>query len=143
MPDEAYFKKLPNGDDLEIGSTPCPHKASAVTDYEEVWRDVTAKPLAASSWILQSQDETSFVGRVGNVFLAIRKDSDGAFSVRKDALNSLTNSWDSSFKSHAVDLLPDTDDSVKAVEAEGEGLVEGNKVQIGDGNFVVRAFAAQ
>ncbi|KAM0546725.1 hypothetical protein ACHAPJ_010653 [Fusarium lateritium] len=140
VPDEAYFNKLPSGDDIEIGSTPCPHKDGAVTDYEEVWRDITSQPLTASSWILQSQDGTTFVGRVGNVYLAIRKGADGSFSARRDTTKSLSDVWENLFESDTANILPGADDSIKAVEEAGQGLVKRGSVQIGDNQFVVRAY---
>ncbi|KAJ4248417.1 hypothetical protein NW762_012754 [Fusarium torreyae] len=140
VPDEAYFNKLSNGDDIEIGSTPCPHKDGAVTDYEEVWRDITSNPLKTSSWILQSQDGSTFIGRVGDVYFAIRKDADGSFSARKSTPKSSSDTWESLFESNTASVLPRADDAIKAVEAVRQGLDRGSSVQIGDIEFIVRAF---
>ncbi|CVK98832.1 uncharacterized protein FMAN_08414 [Fusarium mangiferae] len=140
VPDEAYFNKLSNGDDIEIGSTPCPHKDGAVTEYEEVWRDITPKPLNASSWILQSQDGMTFVGKVGNVYLAIKKGADGSFLARKDTLNFSSNSWENVFRFDNASVLPRADDAIKAVEAAGRDLDRGSSLQIGEDGFIVRAF---
>ncbi|EPE04122.1 neutral amino acid transporter [Ophiostoma piceae UAMH 11346] len=98
VPDDAHFEKLPNGDDLEIGVTPAPHKGGELTAYEEVWRDVTAVEDVASgkptlSWILQSIDGTVFIGKAGHVYLAIHKSSDeqgGLFSACREDYDTAT-----------------------------------------------------
>ncbi|KAK6087032.1 neutral amino acid transporter [Seiridium cupressi] len=115
IPDDAHFEKLPNGDDLEIGTTPCPHKGGVPTDYEEVWRDITAKKSADElSWILQSSDGTTFIGKVGGIFLAIRKTSHGDFAaLREDRQD---DNWATTYQSDGKAGLPQATQCIEAIE---------------------------
>lgn len=139
VPDEAHFEKLPNGDDLEIGTTPAPHLGGVPTAYEEVWRNVTSKRSPDElSWILQSSDGTTFVGKVGNIYLAIRKASDG-FSARREDRHGVDGGWNVVFESIAgVAGLPKATVVIDAVESTGQTWVEGQGVTIGDTEFVFR-----
>ncbi|KAL6399452.1 neutral amino acid transporter [Ilyonectria robusta] len=138
VPDEAYFVKLENGDDLEIGSTPCPHKDGAVTAYEEVWRDITANMQAGDqSWILQSSDGTTFIGKVGTLYLAIKKDTDGTFTARKEELNG---TWRVSFESEGH-ALPQVLQVLKEFEVEGREWAVGQKAVIAGIEYEVRGFS--
>lgn len=138
VPDEAYFVKLENGDDLEIGSTPCPHKDNAVTAYEEVWRDITANMQAGDqSWILQSSDGTTFIGKVGTIYLAIKKDVDGMFTARKEELDG---TWRVSFESEGH-ALPQVSQVLKEFEVEGRDWAVGQKAVIAGIEYEVRGFS--
>lgn len=138
MPDEAYFVKLENGDDLEIGSTPCPHKDGAVTAYEEVWRDITANVQTGDqSWILQSSDGTTFIGKVGSIYLAIKKDMDGTFTARKEELNG---TWRVSFESERQGL-PQVSQVLKEFEVKGRDWAVGQKAVIAGIEYEVRGFS--
>lgn len=138
MPDEAYFVKMENGDDLEIGSTPCPPKDGAVTAYEEVWRDITAKMQSGDqSWILQSSDGTTFIGKVGSIYLAIKKGVDGTFSARKEELDG---AWRVSFESEGQSL-PQVTQVLKAFEVEGRDWAVGEKAIIAGIEYEVRGFS--
>ncbi|KAK7416657.1 hypothetical protein QQZ08_011923 [Neonectria magnoliae] len=105
-PDEASFTKLPNGDELEVGETKCPHKNDAMTPYEEVWRDVTAhdKP-EEPSWILRSSEGNTFIGRVGNIYQANTKGGNG-FAARREDFVQGTGEWDISFDSGNSGAIP-------------------------------------
>ncbi|KAH7000676.1 hypothetical protein EDB80DRAFT_811980 [Ilyonectria destructans] len=138
VPDEAYFVKLENGDDLEIGSTPCPHKDGAVAAYEEVWRDITANMQAGDqSWILQSSDGTTFIGKVGSIYLAIKKDMDGTFAARKEELNG---TWRVSFESEGQGL-PQVTQVLKEFEVKGRDWAVGHKAVIAGIEYEVRGFS--
>ncbi|CAH0005078.1 unnamed protein product [Clonostachys byssicola] len=140
VPDEAHFEKLPNGDDLEIGSTPCPHKGGALTEYEEVWRDITSRKQPEDpSWILQSADGTTFIGRVGTIYLAIRKSETGNFSARREDLSSSNQTWEVTFESGKVELLPRASSALKQIGATEK--VENGTLQVDDINYIVKAFS--
>ncbi|KPM38682.1 hypothetical protein AK830_g7884 [Neonectria ditissima] len=140
IPDEAHFIKLENGDDLEVGTTPCPHKNGAMTAYEEVWRDITA-PISSDdqSWILQSSHEATFIGKVGNIYLAIRKGSDGSFAARKEDFEG---DWTISFESGHVQELPRVKQVLEEFEVEGSDRAEGRKVKIASTEYVVKALGS-
>lgn len=88
-PDEGSFSKLPNGDDLEIGSMPCPEKGGVITPYEEVWRKIPPSPGSDLSWILQSfGDGKTFIGRIGGGFIALKQGEKEFIAVNE--------TWDSS-----------------------------------------------
>ncbi|KAH6871644.1 hypothetical protein B0T10DRAFT_611192 [Thelonectria olida] len=111
-PDEASFTKLPNGDELEVGETKCPHKNDAMTAYEEVWRDVTTHENPDEpSWILRSREGNTFIGRVGNICQANSKGTHG-FSARREDFSKESAEWETSFEEgnttsipHVVDVL--------------------------------------
>ncbi|KAH7165322.1 hypothetical protein EDB81DRAFT_778975 [Dactylonectria macrodidyma] len=86
--DEGKFEKLPNGDDLETGSMPCAEKNNHITPYEEVWRQIHPTLRADRGWILQADSDgtTIFLGCFGGIFLAMKQDASGVFSVRKEEL---------------------------------------------------------
>ncbi|KAF4119481.1 hypothetical protein GMORB2_4746 [Geosmithia morbida] len=141
VPDDAHFEKLPNGDDLEIGTTPAPHLENIPTDYEEVWRDITAKKNPNElSWILQSEDGTAFVARVGNIYLAIRKASGEALAARRQDRKSVDGKdvWNVTFESGDTATLPQAVDASLVIEASGR-FSEGQKVKIGPTNYISRA----
>ncbi|CAG9954252.1 unnamed protein product [Clonostachys rosea f. rosea IK726] len=140
VPDEAHFERLPNGDDLEIGSTPCPHKGGALTEYEEVWRDTTSRKEPGDlSWILQSADGTTFIGRVGTIYLAIRKSETGDFSARREDLSSSSQTWEVTFESGKVESLPRASSALKQIGATKR--VEHGTLHVDDINYIVRAFS--
>ncbi|KAH8200344.1 hypothetical protein TruAng_005497 [Truncatella angustata] len=144
VPDEAHFEKLPNGDDLEVGITPCPHKGGAQCDYEEVWRDITAKSSTDEpSWILQSRDETAFIGKIGSIFLAIRKSSNRAFSARREDRNISSQKWDTTYEFGNAIELPRVDQVIEIIEMAGEVWVEGQMVNIGETGYIFKAVSAE
>lgn len=89
-PDVGVFEKLPNGDDLETGEMVCPEQGGVVMPYEEVWREIDPPPgpdlIAngiANSWILQSTDGMSFIGKTGGLFIALKQNSN-TFAARRE-----------------------------------------------------------
>lgn len=101
-PDQGTFSQLPNGDDLETGTMPCPEKGNVMTDYEEVWRDlpVTGESGGRAAWIVQSVDDvegTTFVGRLGNAFMAFRKSRDGSFFAKREEWGEKENRWQTKY----------------------------------------------
>ncbi|KAK1531607.1 hypothetical protein CPAR01_11256 [Colletotrichum paranaense] len=139
VPDDAYFEKLPNGDDLEIGTTPCPHKNGVPTDYEEVWRDVTKRgPNDTPSWILQSKDGMTFIGKVGVIYLAIRKASATEFAARREDYDSHHGIWKRTFESENDGSMPKASAVVTMVDNEAQTSVDGGLVSIGGVEFVFR-----
>ncbi|CAH0059085.1 unnamed protein product [Clonostachys solani] len=140
VPDEAHFEKLPNGDDLEIGTTPCPHNGGALTEYEEIWRDITSrKEQDDPSWILQSADGTTFIGRVGAIYLAIRKSETGDFCARREDLSSSSQSWEVTFESGKVELLPRAIGALQQLGAAER--VEHGTLQLDNISYIVKAFS--
>lgn len=154
VPDEAHFERLPNGDDLEIGVTPAPHRKGEPTAYEEVWRDITVSLTTANkalgfSWILSSLDASVFIGKVGDVFLAIHKaphDQGGVFSAYREQYDLVRGTWVQKYicsGSTALDCIvssrpPTAVESVLAITNAGT-VVAGQKVIIGLESFIVCA----
>lgn len=45
-----------------------------VAPYEEIWREYPEPPSDDCSWILQSEDKFTFLGRIGGYYLALQQD---------------------------------------------------------------------
>ncbi|KAE8154563.1 hypothetical protein BDV25DRAFT_135733 [Aspergillus avenaceus] len=88
--DCGTFTTLANGDDLETGSMPRPDVPGApMTEYEEVWRELTFRegpegPGKGVSWVLESKYEVgigegevevarTFLARVWGTYLVVRQ----------------------------------------------------------------------
>ncbi|RSL88337.1 hypothetical protein CDV31_016079 [Fusarium ambrosium] len=135
IPDDAHFEKLPNGDDLEIGTYPL---GGIPTDYEEVWRDITQKKSAEElSWILQSSDGSGFIGKVGSIFLAIQK-TQGGFAARREDRGATGGTWKLTFEDGETAGLPTATQSSEAIETQGSSWTEGQTVEIGGAEYVFR-----
>ncbi|KAH6987152.1 hypothetical protein EDB80DRAFT_731432 [Ilyonectria destructans] len=137
-PDEASFTKLPNGDELEVGETKCPHKNDAMTAYEEVWRDVTAheKP-EEPSWILRSSEGNTFIGRVGIIYQANSLDANG-FSARREDFVKDAGEWDISFAAGNAVSIPRVADVLKELSLKPKWSI-GEKVTVSGHEFSVIA----
>ncbi|KAH8897596.1 hypothetical protein GQ53DRAFT_837472 [Thozetella sp. PMI_491] len=142
-PDEGSFEKLPNGDDLETGCMPCPERNNEITPYEEVWR---ALPLPAGlerGWVLQGKhgNATSFLGRVGGIFVAMRQRTDGSFAVSKEELVSdvgQPQQWVGQYRSGGHDL-PSLE-RLGVAEFDGESMWKiDDQVEIEGQGYIVRA----
>ncbi|KAH0432222.1 hypothetical protein CcaCcLH18_06577 [Colletotrichum camelliae] len=142
VPDDAYFEKLPNGDDLEIGTTPCPHKGGAPTDYEEMWRDITSKSSPSeTSWIIQSKDGMIFIGKVGGIYLAIQKCAGRSFAARREDRHVSSASWEVSFESGDVSRLPRAFQVVEVLEKTSQTWAINQEITINGGDYVFRGFS--
>ncbi|KAK1635509.1 hypothetical protein BDP81DRAFT_481840 [Colletotrichum phormii] len=139
VPDDAHFERLPNGDDLEIGTTPCPHKDGVRTDYEEVWRDVTTRGAdSRPSWILQSKDGATFIGKVGHIYLAVHKASGVEFAARREDYESEHGIWKCAFESGNQAKVPKSSAVVTLADEEAQKSVDGDVVSIDGVDFVFR-----
>lgn len=104
--DDAKFKTLPNGDDLEYGEF---NQDGTSVPYEEVWRDVTNAVSVDGddcAWILQSVDGSTFLGKVGGIYMGMSRTEDGRFGVRKEVCDKTTGSWKIEFESGPVVDIP-------------------------------------
>lgn len=142
-PDEATWDwdKLGNGDAFEAGTAVCPSRNDELTSYEEIWRNITRKGPLTSSWILQSEEGTTFLGLVGGTFLGIRSNSDGSFGARREEWDPEQRSW--SFKlerGHCVGI-PEVEAVLKDLPAQlsAENLRVGATVSVAGVNYAVRA----
>lgn len=143
-PDEAKIEKLPNGDELESGVTPAPHKDNIPTAFEEVWRDVTTKKTHTElSWILQSSDENTFIGKVGNIYVTNRKSATGFAARREDRADAEGNdTWTVTFQSENGTGLPSATQAVAAIDSPGQSWTNGQNVDIAGVNYIFRAVSA-
>lgn len=132
--DEAAFRTLPNGDDLEFGTF---SMGGLPTAYEEIWRDVTQEQAGdGTSWILESSDGTAFLGKVGNVFLGMSQKEAASFVVWKEILNN--GEWESVFHSGVVAGFPTATDTVQAIVSAGQGRQAGKVINVKNAEFVLR-----
>ena len=119
--DEATFTSLPNGDDLESGIFV---KDDQPTAYEEVWRDVTDDEAKRTpSWIVQSEDGSVIYGKVGSIFMGMRRDEQGRFEVRREDYDLSKQCWKPVFEggTRAAQGLEPAEDMVRLVEGPEEG----------------------
>lgn len=120
--------------------TPAPHNNNIPTAYEEVWRDITARKRPSDlSWILQSTDGSAFVGKVGGIYLAIRKTSAGFAALRED---DTTEGWSTTFKSKGGEDLPSAKQAIEAVEVTGQSWAEGQTLELQSTSYVFRAVSS-
>ncbi|KAL2694895.1 hypothetical protein Neosp_001484 [[Neocosmospora] mangrovei] len=107
-PDEGKFQPLANGDDLETGSMPCVEKGNQVTPYEEVWRELQPNHGMNRGWILQGKadGDNVFLGQYGGIYLAMRQNKEGVFSVLKEELTNVQGrlQWKSVYQSGDLKL---------------------------------------
>ncbi|KAH7121459.1 hypothetical protein EDB81DRAFT_952215 [Dactylonectria macrodidyma] len=137
-PDEASFTKLPNGDELEVGETKCPHKNDEMTAYEEVWRDVTAHDRPEEpSWIMRSSEGNTFIGRVGNIYQANSLSADG-FSARREDFSKETEEWNLSFDAGNATTIPRVSDVLRELNVKAKWSI-GDKVTVGGHEFAIIA----
>lgn len=70
---------------------PCIEKGNQVTPYEEVWRELQPNHGMNRGWILQGKADGDdvFLGQYGGIYLAMRQNKDGVFSVLKEELSNL------------------------------------------------------
>jgi len=140
-PDSGTFSTLPNGDDLEIGSMPCPTRNNAITDYEEIWHSLAPLPgpanLPSVGWILQSEDGKCFVSRIGGGFIGMReaKGEKRGFGVRHEEWSD--GEWQVKFVGEEVQVPSMSE--VAESELKGEGKwKEGNVVEISGEKFILQ-----
>lgn len=134
-PDEGEFTKLPNGDYFETGSMPYAEKGNAVTQYEEVFRELMPFPGPKHAWILQSMDGKTFLGRAAGRFMALSQNDGGGFSARSEEWNE-QEGWKTKYAIGNIDGVP---------SLAGGPLIEGDwtwkvgaKVEIRGAGYVVR-----
>lgn len=142
-PDVGSFTSLPNGDDLETGSMPCPEKGNAMTEYEEVWRDLPIPSSEGFSWIMQSVDRkgTTFVGRVAGYFLAFEQSYDGSFSAKRQDLDAQSNVWNVTY-SIGNGRMPLIEECTEASTQFGSQWTIGDIVPIAGDQYRVVALKA-
>ncbi|KAI5456892.1 hypothetical protein BGZ63DRAFT_365636 [Mariannaea sp. PMI_226] len=128
-PDEASFTKLPNGDELEVGETKCPHKNDAMTPYEEVWRDVTSHANPEEpSWIIRSREGNTFIGRVGNISQANSLGPNG-FSARREDFSRESGQWEATFEGGHATTIPRVAEVLKEMKQKSSWSI-GDSVTI-------------
>lgn len=142
QPDEAHFKELPNGDDLEYGTFP--KDGTTPVPYEEIWRDVTKGDAKQSAWILQSVDGNTFLGRVGDIFLGMRQEQDHSFGVRKEVYNASEKAWKVVFETGPTRGVLQAIEVVKQIESvmRGTRTTTGDEIVLCGRAYVVRGFEA-
>ncbi|OIW25537.1 hypothetical protein CONLIGDRAFT_672557 [Coniochaeta ligniaria NRRL 30616] len=142
QPDEAHFKELPNGDDLEYGTFP--KDGTTPVPYEEIWRDVTEVDAKQSAWILQSVQDNTFLGRVGGIFLGMRQEQDHSFGVRKEVYNASEKVWKVVFETGPTGEVLQAIEVIKQLEpvVRSKGITAGEEVVLSGRTYVVRGFEA-
>lgn len=87
------------------------------------------------SWIIQSSDGSTFLGKVGHVFLGMRQDGKGNFAVRKEVFNESKGDWEMVFESGPAACLSKVEQAQSRVRAAGKA---GEKVDVEKVEYVIR-----
>lgn len=144
-PDVASFETMPNGDELETGRFKNPNNGGALTDYEEVWRDVTNSLVSSHeethhrAWILQSADGSTFLGMLAGLYLAIGLSEDGGFGARREERVGLGEGWKTIFQSTQSGQLQDATSISSGTLRQIEDSAVGETVEFGGMKYVIRA----
>jgi hypothetical protein len=142
QPDEAHFKELPNGDDLEYGTFP--KDGTTPVPYEEIWRDVTEGDAKQSAWILHSVHNNTFLGRVGGIFLGMRQEQNHSFGVRKEVYDASEKVWKVVFETGPTRGVLRAIEVVQQLESvlRGRVMTAGEEIVLFGHAYVVRGFEA-
>ncbi|KAG0646856.1 hypothetical protein D0Z07_6491 [Hyphodiscus hymeniophilus] len=138
-PDEASFTTLPNGDELETGSMPCPERGGAATKYEEVWRNLNPREGVEHAWILQSVDGNIFLGRIGGGYMALREGKREGFGARREEWD-IANGWNVKYEIGSVNGVPSFAAHGKIMFDKEESWKVGNIITISGNEYIVRAW---
>lgn len=144
-PDEATFTTLPNGDDLETGRMPCPHKNNAITEFEEVWRRLPPIIGAKHAWILQSVDGKTFLGKNGGGYMALYEGMNGFGARREEWDVDGDEGWKVKYEIGPVEGVPSLARIGKGGKEgfeEEEGWRVDDCVEIQGKDYIVRAWEA-
>jgi hypothetical protein len=141
-PDEGSFTKLPNGDDFETGRMPCPERGMAVTEYEEVWRQIPPIPGPKRAWILESTGDgrKTFLGRIGGGYVALDGKKGDSFGARSEVWDEKELRWKVKHAIGDVDDIPSLADlGTEGFDGETEWQM-GITVVVMRREYLVRAF---
>ncbi|KNG87894.1 hypothetical protein ANOM_003420 [Aspergillus nomiae NRRL 13137] len=152
--DCGTFTTLPNGDDLETGSMARPDVPGApVTEYEEVWRELTFKegPEGSgqgASWVLESKHDikvgegeevevsrTFFGEDLGLIFGGATEAGKGVSARREE--------WDASTgwsAKYVLGLEGDSLPSAKDIEANEQLRTRGGTILVNGEPYTVRSY---
>lgn len=120
---------------------PAPHLDGKVSSYEEVWREHTVPASGTTSWILQSSDNKTFLGKIGGYYLALGEREVGGFSVLREDLGAENGRWRAKYKVGSPETLPSIRSNHHLLENEG-GWKIGDVVETDNGTFTVLATEA-
>ena len=135
------FQHLPNGDDLETGSMPCPERGGAITPYEEIWRELPISTGTQSAWIVQKTDPsgTTFLGRLAGYFLAFRQTEGGSFSARREDWDAREEKWKLRYSIRGDELVSIVQCRMPIVDSERQWKF-GDSVRVLGEQYQVCAF---
>lgn len=121
---------------------PCVEKGNQVTPYEEVWRELQPNHGMNRGWILQGKADGDdvFLGQYGGIYLAMRQNKEGVFSVLKEELTDVQGrlQWKSSYQSGDL-KLPSISSTRFISLAEEEKWRVGGRAVFNDQTYQVRA----
>ncbi|KAB8258534.1 hypothetical protein BDV32DRAFT_151351 [Aspergillus pseudonomiae] len=167
--DCGTFTTLPNGDDLETGSMARPDVPGApVTEYEEVWRELTFKegPEGSgqgASWVLESKHDIkvgegeevevsrTFLARIWGSYLAVRQkqvyarlpgSTDAVVKAGK-GVSARREEWDASTgwsAKYVLGLEGDSLPSAKDIEANEQLRTPGGTILVNGEPYTVRSY---
>ncbi|KAH8595740.1 hypothetical protein B0O99DRAFT_594491 [Bisporella sp. PMI_857] len=140
VPDEGQFSKLPNGDDLETGSMPCPERGGEVTPYEEVWRKISPSLGSDISWILQRVGGGKcWVGRIGGGFMVLQQGEKG-FGARREEWDEASGEWTRKYElGDLEECLSMVNFGARVFDGE-EAWKVGETVAVLGSDYLVKAF---
>lgn len=166
--DCGTFTTLPNGDDLETGSMSRPDlPGSPVTEYEEVWRELSFRegpegPGKGVSWVLESKHDLelgegqevevsrTFLARIWGTYLVVRQrqvyvrlaGSKDAVVKTGKGVSARREEWDSTRWSakYVLGLEGDSLPSAQDVEANEQLRTPGGTILVKGEPYTIRSY---
>lgn len=166
--DCGTFTTLPNGDDLETGSMSRPDLPGApVTEYEEVWRELSFRegpegPGKGVSWVLESKHDLelgegqevevsrTFLARIWGTYLVVRQrqvyvclaGSKDAVVKTGKGVSARREEWDSTRWSakYVLGLEGDSLPSAQDVEANEQLRTPGGTILVKGEPYTIRSY---
>jgi hypothetical protein len=120
---------------------PAPHLGGKVSPYKEVWREHTVPASGTSSWILQSSNKKTFLGKIGGYYVALGEREVGGFAALREELDGDTKSWSAKYKLGPHNTLPSLQTNQKLLDNEGSWKL-GDEVDANGEKFRVLAIEA-
>lgn len=123
--DEGIFRRLDNGDDLEIGNMLNPETGKIML-YEEIWRTIPVKGKGYVCLESTGKKDKTFLGRIGYHFqgIGIKEEAGSVREVNAKRCEFNNGNWEVLFSVGYGDMVP-----VIGIEEEHDNWKEGDEIE--------------